>query len=175
MYSGLDAKLTVDLRDNDECFVFAMLKNPVSKPKSAQCIYRVNGSRITLVWTGPAASRGPEPLELILSSDAMVMHFEGEPHRLLRSTRAAPMTLVPGQRALNDRELRARWETFLACEGAHVDGMRLSPHDTRLEIEITSPKAWEGSKVYVDSGNGAVRWEHSRKPECGRPLDLEPI
>lgn len=165
MYSGADAKLSVDLDEDGRCVVFGQLKRNSGRVTSAQCIFRVEGPRVSLIWTGPGAERGLAPLDLVLSSDARVMRIEGELERVLRSTRAAAMTTVQGKRGLSEWELRARWESFFLCEGVHVEDMRLSPRETRLEIEIASPEAWKGSKVYVDAGNGA---------ECGRPLDLEP-
>jgi hypothetical protein len=96
VYSARDASITVRLKPDGECDVFASLRGHVTAAGASafitKCSYSVRGPYVTLEWKHQLDGERPRPLELVLGADGLVMRAEGETERLLR--RIQPGTVV---------------------------------------------------------------------------------
>ena len=70
-------------------------------------------------------------------------------------------------------EVVTRYQVFLECEGVVVNSQKFPERaGAFFVVEIVKPVHLTGSKIYIDARTGAVKWEHSKKEECRRPINM---
>ena len=87
---------------------------------------------------------------------------------------AAASLAAGGERELAPGpEVVTRYQAFLECEGVVVNSQKFPERvGPNFVIELVKPVYLTGSKIYIDAKTGSVKWEHSKKKECRRPINM---
>jgi hypothetical protein len=74
------------------------------------------------------------------------------------------------------RAIRDRLDAYRECEGIGLITQRPPRREGEfVVIELLKPLWWANSKIYIHIDTGAVRWEHAKRPECGKPTNPKTV